>query len=69
MKLGNTLKKQGKEAGNKEMIAEGQRLVKEGGSSFQFAEQKAVVLPPDQIDFTDYYSYSNKEVPKQLKRY
>lgn len=69
IKLGNTLKKQGKEVGNKEMIAEGQRLVKEGGSSFQFAEQKAVVLPPDQIDFTDYYSYSNKEVPKQLKRY
>lgn len=56
IKLGAALKKEGNKTGNKDMIAEGERLISEANNEFNYAEQKSVALPPDMIDAEKHFS-------------
>jgi hypothetical protein len=54
IKLGSALKKKGQSDGNPVAILEGQRLIDEANNEFQFAEQKAIVLPSNQTNASRY---------------
>ena len=67
IKTGSALKKEGKKLGNQEMIDEGEKLLSTLYDDFQFAEQKAIVLPPDFSDVSKFHTTTISEVPSKLK--
>jgi hypothetical protein len=69
IKLGSALKKEGKKLGNQEMIDEGEKLLSTVYDKFVFAEQKAMVLPPQYTDISKFHKEVIKEVPQNLLTY
>jgi hypothetical protein len=69
IKLGSALKKEGKRLGNQEMIDEGEKLLSTVYDKFVFAEQKAMVLPPQYTDISKFHKDVIKEVPQNLLTY
>lgn len=55
----------GKEIGDNEMIAAGEKLLKKWQDKFEYAQQKVAILSPE---FTDVSKYAKvpKEIPKEL---
>jgi hypothetical protein len=66
IKLGSAMKKEGKKSGNAQMVAEGQKLLDEANAEFSYAEQKAMLLPASDTDYSNYHNTHIKETPKQL---
>ena len=66
IKTGSALKKEGKKLGNQEMIDEGEKLLSTVYDKFVFAEQKAIVLPPQYTDISKFHKEVIKEVPSKL---
>ena len=69
IKLGSALKKEGKKLGNQEMIDEGEKLLSTVYDKFVFAEQKAMLLPPQYTDVSKFHDKVIKEVPENLLTY
>lgn len=67
IKTGSALKKEGKRLGNQEMINEGEKLLSTVYDDFQFAEQKAIILPEKYTDISKYHEQKIKSIPEKLK--
>ena len=67
IKTGSALKKEGKKLGNQEMIDEGEKLLSTVYDDFKFAEQKAIILPPEFSDVSKFHTTKISEIPKQLR--
>ena len=68
IKLGSALKSQGEKLGNQEMIDEGEKLLSTIYDKFQFAQQKAIILPPEFTDISKFHEVKISEIPEQLKK-
>ena len=66
IKTGSALKKEGTRTNDQEKINEGQKLIDEGNNEFKYAEQKAMLLPPDYADMSKFHKTVIKEVPSNL---
>jgi hypothetical protein len=67
IKLGSALKSEGERTGNQEMINEGEKLLNTVYDKFQFAEQKAMILPPEFTDVSKFHENKISKIPEQLK--
>ena len=66
IKTGSALKKEGIRTNDQAKINEGQKLIDEGNNEFKYAEQKAMLLPPDYVDMSKFHKTVIKEVPSNL---
>jgi len=69
IKKGSALKKEGKKIGDEEMVKAGEDLLSTVYDKFVFAQQKAMLLPPEFTDISKFHEKTIKEVPKQLLTY
>lgn len=67
LSLGSTLKSEGKRRGDAEMEKEGEKLIKEANREFNYAEQKAIVLPAEHTDISSFHKDAPKKIPDPLK--
>ena len=68
IKTASALKKEGKRLGNQEMIDEAESLLGKVYDDFKFAEQKAIILPPEFSDVSKFHTTKISEVPEQLQK-
>jgi|GEM_PF-3236426 len=67
IKTASALKKEGEKTGNKEMVNEADMLLDTVYDDFQFAEQKAIILPPKFADVSKFHTTKISEVPTKLQ--